>query len=1530
MGSVELEPRPYQLEALLQAKKCNTILVGDTGIGKTLVALLMLKDYYEEEESKRKKWCCLLAPTQALVMQQARTCQEMLGRRTGAYRGKDLDYIDPKKWQEEMEKQDILVMTPAAMLNLLHKGSEFLSLGSFGMLVIDECHHAKKKHPYARIMSMWAELDSSARPRVFGMTASPTPGCVKVMHSTTFRCSPDSMAAEFAALADSRALRYTPFHPSSKVIKYLSWLLNECFSDTLFLFNKGHDEFEDEVIAPVLYTYQHIGLSCAVTHVLRLLEAAVRTSFAVYMSNRRRFARVRALMCRLKVISQAGKVKQCQKLMEQDMMNDLADQTAHLDSLCLADEEGFPKQADAAGSSSSQASESAAASAGGSGSFWDDAAEADSEVVNTQSFTPGRVESLVKILLRHAKSGMSVSNPLAFRCMVFVQRRSTSSLLCDFLNAVLGGYTFHGQVLQCGFYVGGTGGKLGGVISDDEDEDEDEQEHAEEQEHEDEGGEAQGSQEGQGVSEAGGNDDEAAGTAVETEAEGKAEEQAECILVEEPGGGSGNGNGGGSDSGSVGAGSVSGGAPKERHEEADNNGSGAADEKQVSRSESPSAAKLHDEEAVILPVRSDCTIEKFRSGQLHILVTTDACKEGIDVPACNLVIAMDPLSDARALIHMRGRARCKGGAFIVMMPQGDLKEEQRLLSLFNQSERIRQNDLTDEAESNKAPLRLKFDSLAMRVESTGASLDMDNAVSLLHETINVVGGDCTPLFTCQQHSTAGTPLGLGQEKSNISSLNGPPSFIFTCKLELPSFLTAPGGGLTIDEESFPICTSKKEARAVAAFYGCMCLYRGGFLSDSLNPVPVVSPAAIVMQRPPAQAFGLTPVLSAPEAPSKLYAYPFLSTAADGCELVLQKEVDLALGQPPPGPDGKQLPLCLMTRQPLPLSLEVLAAHGLLQPVMLELSHAEMVKAATWFISVTRQLCWNKSPGDFDPQGHPDLEEALDKGYFVAPRAQDESGGIGIGIDWDSTRISSKKFRMFYLLEQTSVTLRSYLTQVTRASGGLPAGVTNIDLPQLMLNSQLQQQDTLRLGHWIVRQDCLVHPNQEQQLLLALPALSTTHTMVANLRRGGGKMSKEAVVVDQGEPAKLAKGTSKVEMLLPDDCTQLCIPTALFTGMLQLMPRMFNLERTLLVTTLIKALVQPALEAAASETGEGVLAEEFRVEPAAVTRESEALLNCILQRPQNERLETLGDAWLNLHMSLYVFQMKQALLEEGTLSILRNNLVSNARLCKACFDRGVPCFMFPPSSIEGRPFHHWGPSFLGTPEPVRIAWKTVGDVAEAFIGGFLVAGGDSAASYVLGWLGLPTLDRPYKRELQASDASMPWAVEYLLRTPAQPLMAAVKQVEESLGYSFQCPWLCLQAITHPSWTMYERVWSCADGGPPIPMSDYQRVEFLGDSVLSYLVVVQLYFRDRSLSPGDISKRKANLVNNNSLAALGQSLLGVHQFLRASPELLNAISLYQRAEEKRQRLTVTSAPKQLADVVEALIGAVFLDSSCNMVA
>ena len=113
-----------------------------------------------------------------------------------------------------------------------------------------------------------------------------------------------------------------------------------------------------------------------------------------------------------------------------------------------------------------------------------------------------------------------------------------------------------------------------------------------------------------------------------------------------------------------------------------------------------------------------------------------------------------------------------------------------------------------------------------------------------------------------------------------------------------------------------------------------------------------------------------------------------------------------------------------------------------------------------------------------------------------------------------------------------------------------------------------------------------------------------------------------------------------------------------------------------------------------------------------------------------------------------------------------------------------------------------------------------------------------------------------------------------------------------------PGLLLLALTHRSFA-YE------NGGLPTN----ERLEFLGDSILGQAVTVKLFRDHPELEEGELAKRRASLVSSAALAEVGRSI-GVGPYIRLG-----------RGE------TMTGGadkPSILADTVEAIIGAVYLDA------
>lgn len=123
-----------------------------------------------------------------------------------------------------------------------------------------------------------------------------------------------------------------------------------------------------------------------------------------------------------------------------------------------------------------------------------------------------------------------------------------------------------------------------------------------------------------------------------------------------------------------------------------------------------------------------------------------------------------------------------------------------------------------------------------------------------------------------------------------------------------------------------------------------------------------------------------------------------------------------------------------------------------------------------------------------------------------------------------------------------------------------------------------------------------------------------------------------------------------------------------------------------------------------------------------------------------------------------------------------------------------------------------------------------------------------------------------------------------------------ELERRLGLPVE-PELLVRALTHRSYA-YE------NGGLPTN----ERLEFLGDAVLGLVVTDVLYRRHPDLSEGQLAKLRAAVVNMRALAEVGRELrLG--EFVRLG-----------RGEETTGGRDKSSI---LADTVEALIGAVYVD-------
>jgi ribonuclease-3 len=125
-----------------------------------------------------------------------------------------------------------------------------------------------------------------------------------------------------------------------------------------------------------------------------------------------------------------------------------------------------------------------------------------------------------------------------------------------------------------------------------------------------------------------------------------------------------------------------------------------------------------------------------------------------------------------------------------------------------------------------------------------------------------------------------------------------------------------------------------------------------------------------------------------------------------------------------------------------------------------------------------------------------------------------------------------------------------------------------------------------------------------------------------------------------------------------------------------------------------------------------------------------------------------------------------------------------------------------------------------------------------------------------------------------------------------LLTASAWAEERLGYAFRDPALLDAALTHRS----------------ASKRNYERLEFLGDSVLNFATAVLLYREHPDADEGDLSRYRATLVSGDSLADVAASLDLGDQLRLGGGELKSG---------GFRRSSI------LADALEALFGAVYVD-------
>jgi len=135
------------------------------------------------------------------------------------------------------------------------------------------------------------------------------------------------------------------------------------------------------------------------------------------------------------------------------------------------------------------------------------------------------------------------------------------------------------------------------------------------------------------------------------------------------------------------------------------------------------------------------------------------------------------------------------------------------------------------------------------------------------------------------------------------------------------------------------------------------------------------------------------------------------------------------------------------------------------------------------------------------------------------------------------------------------------------------------------------------------------------------------------------------------------------------------------------------------------------------------------------------------------------------------------------------------------------------------------------------------------------------------------------------------------------LADLANLQATIGVDFKDPSLLEQSLVHRSYL---------NENPDQSLSSNERLEFLGDAVLTFVVAEEIYHRFPHLSEGELTKLRSALVRGDMLSRVARSLnLGQHLYLGHGEE------------ESGGR----SRPRNLSGTLEAVIGAVLVDQGLD---
>ncbi|TLZ72715.1 MAG: DEAD/DEAH box helicase, partial [Methanobacteriota archaeon] len=165
-----VEERAYQVSIALASLERSTLVVLPTGMGKTVVAAMVIAEILRKRGGK----ILFLAPTKPLVEQHAASLRDLLVvDRIALFTG---EVTSPEERELLWRENKVIVSTPQVIRNDLR--AERFSLEDVSLIIFDEAHRAVGDYAYVDVAAAYKQIPNRL---VLGMTASPGSSAEKIL-----------------------------------------------------------------------------------------------------------------------------------------------------------------------------------------------------------------------------------------------------------------------------------------------------------------------------------------------------------------------------------------------------------------------------------------------------------------------------------------------------------------------------------------------------------------------------------------------------------------------------------------------------------------------------------------------------------------------------------------------------------------------------------------------------------------------------------------------------------------------------------------------------------------------------------------------------------------------------------------------------------------------------------------------------------------------------------------------------------------------------------------------------------------------------------------------------------------------------------------------------------------------------------------------------------------------------------------------------------------------------------------------------